>query len=426
MPSERGGGGSVGYAARLNQDADVGGTLGEPEIVDDDDIIERGALHLAELLRAASAATTTDGSRSSCVVHTGAGISRAAGIPDFRGPNGVWTRKARGLSPPPCETSLDRAAPTATHQCIAALARAGYVRCVVSCNVDCLHLKSGLPRNKLCELHGNCFAERCEDCRAEFVRDFEMRTVGFKLTGRRCVRCGGRLRDQVLDWDDALPEKELKQAERESASAALSLVLGSSLQIHPSCDIPLKTTRKRRMAKDPEADRVQDAPGKLVIVNLQPTKKDKKAHMVVHAPCDRVMRLVAKHLGLTLEPYVRKDRVMVAHECRASTSGSGYVFTVRIFNAHDENAPVPWIEKLDVAFAEREDIEGATLRKHPLRLKRACSEDDGKILVWLSFHFASGCTEPPVRVQYEVSYESERAVAREFEFVTMRKSFANE
>ena len=224
MPSERGGGGSVGYAARLNQDADVGGTLGEPEIVDDDDAIARGAIHLAELLRAA---TTTDGPRSSCVVHTGAGISRAAGIPDFRGPNGVWTRKARGLSPPPCETSLDCAAPPLTHQGVAALARAGYVRCVVSCNVDCLHLKSGLPRNKLCELHGNCFAERCEDCGEEFVRDFELRTVGFKLTGRRCVRCGGRLRDQVLDWDDALPDKELKQAERESASAALSLVLGT-------------------------------------------------------------------------------------------------------------------------------------------------------------------------------------------------------
>jgi mono-ADP-ribosyltransferase sirtuin 6 len=224
----------------------------------------------------------------------------------------------------------------------------------------------------------------------------------------------------VLDWDDALPDKELKQAERESASAALSLVLGSSLQIHPSCDIPLKTTRKRRMAKDPEADRVEDVPGKLVIVNLQPTKKDKKAHMVVHAPCDRVMRLVAKHLGLTLEPYVRRDCVKVAHECRASTSGSGYVFTVRIFNAHDENAPVPWIEKLDVAF-ELKDIEGATLRKHPLRLKRACSEDGGKILVWLTFHFASGCTEPPERVQYEVSYESKRAVA--YEFTTMRKTF---
>ena len=163
---------SVGYASRLNQDADVGGTLGEPEVEEDERVVEVKATVLANLLSNA---------RGRCVAHTGAGISRDAGIPDFRGPNGVWTRRASGLPAPACETTMARGADASTWR---RLAREGYVRRVVSCNVDCLHVRSGLDRERLCELHGNCFAESCENCGREYVRDFEMKAVGFKLTGR--------------------------------------------------------------------------------------------------------------------------------------------------------------------------------------------------------------------------------------------------
>ena len=88
---------SVGYASRLNQDADVGGTLGEPEVEEDERVVEVKATVLANLLSNA---------RGRCVAHTGAGISRDAGIPDFRGPNGVWTRRASGLPAPACETTM--------------------------------------------------------------------------------------------------------------------------------------------------------------------------------------------------------------------------------------------------------------------------------------------------------------------------------
>ena len=66
--------------------------------------------------------------------------------------------------------------------------------------MDGLHLRSSLPRERLAELHGNCFAERCGRCGRQYVRDFEMDTVGFKHTGRRCNDCGGRLKDHILDW----------------------------------------------------------------------------------------------------------------------------------------------------------------------------------------------------------------------------------
>ncbi len=69
--------------------------------------------------------------------------------------------------------------------------------------------------------------------------------VGFKFTGRRCVAegCNGRLKDHVLDWEDALPEDELEASEKASAEADLAICLGTSLQITPACDIPLKTVK---------------------------------------------------------------------------------------------------------------------------------------------------------------------------------------
>lgn len=419
------------YADRLNPRADVGGTLGEREVEHARDVVEARARALATLLRASvSDDARSEGARRACVAHTGAGISRAAGLPDFRGPDGIWTRRALGLPAPASETTLALAAPTATHQILRALVEAGYVRCVVSCNVDCLHLKGGLAREKLCELHGNVFAERCETCGAEYVRDFEMKTVGFKLTGRSCVvnGCGGRLRDQVLDWEDALPEAELKQAERESANACVSICLGTSLQITPSCDIPLRTKRKRRMPKDPEREKVEDERGKLVIVNLQPTKKDKKADMVIHAPCDRVLRLVAAHLDLRIPPYERVDRVRVSHVCRANSSGPGFTFTLRIFNVHDENAPLPWLDQVIIDFKTTNfKLDSATLVKQPFKVKRVWKgeEESDRITAKLTFHFARGCTEAPGVEAYEVRYDT-RGTCKDFSFVTMRRTYEDD
>ena len=112
-----------------------------------------------------------------CVVFTGAGISTSCGIPDFRGPQGVWTLQRAGKPLPRLKTSFGVAKPSLTHQALVGLVQASKVGFIVSQNVDGLHLRSGVPRNRLAELHGNCFAERCCRCRAEFVRDFEMETV---------------------------------------------------------------------------------------------------------------------------------------------------------------------------------------------------------------------------------------------------------
>merc|ERR1719436_99592 len=106
------------------------------------------------------------------VIFTGAGISTSAGISDFRGPTGVWTRKAEGL-PPIAGTSTVKALPTKTHMGIVELQRRGIVKYVISQNCDGLHRRSGLPASAISELHGNGNVEICEDCGRRYFRDFK-------------------------------------------------------------------------------------------------------------------------------------------------------------------------------------------------------------------------------------------------------------
>ncbi|KAK3234178.1 ditrans,polycis-polyprenyl diphosphate synthase [Cymbomonas tetramitiformis] len=135
----------------------LGGQLGAREFFDPENEVRTRARQLAILIQETQ-------SKGGVVVHTGAGISTSAGIPDFRGPNGVWTCQSRGDDLPKASLPFDQARPSFTHMAILALHQAGLVRFVVSCNVDCLHIRSGLPREALAELHGNCFAERLSAC----------------------------------------------------------------------------------------------------------------------------------------------------------------------------------------------------------------------------------------------------------------------
>lgn len=89
--------------------------------------------------------------------------SSAVGIPDFRGPKGVWTLEKQGKSVE-TDVTFEDAVPTVTHMALVAMVEANIVKHVISQNVDGLHLKSGLPRGSLSELHGNMFMEKCDKC----------------------------------------------------------------------------------------------------------------------------------------------------------------------------------------------------------------------------------------------------------------------
>lgn len=300
---------ATAYAGRLSVYPNRG-IVGVSEVPDSDDAVAEKASRLAEWIAHSDC----------CVLHTGAGLSTSAGVPDFRGPKGVWTKEAqqrrRGArgrrvgrpSPSPAsaadpgsaaagiaraseaaggaagsgsEVNWDCATPTAAHMAVVALHRAGFVRGVVTQNVDCLHRRSGLPMSALAELHGNTFVERCSSrqCGREFVRDFDVGTVGLKPTGRRCPKCSSPLIDFALDWEDPLPPRDLALADTWSSEADLSVVLGSSMQMVPARDLPLRAAR-------------------LAIVNLQPTVRDSDASLVLRGDLDHVLTLVLRHLNL--------------------------------------------------------------------------------------------------------------------------------
>ncbi|KMZ61493.1 NAD-dependent deacetylase 1 [Zostera marina] len=279
---------SLGYAQKLSYREDVG-TVGMTEFFDSTEVLDRKIEEMADIIKKSK----------HLVTFTGAGISTSCGIPDFRGPKGVWTLQHEGKGVPEASLPFHSATPSLTHMALVELERVGILKFVISQNVDSLHLRSGIPRVKLSELHGNSFRELCPSCGVEYIRDFEIETIGMKETPRRCTQlnCGSKLNDTVLDWDDALPPKEMNIAEKQCKMADVVLCLGTSLQITPACNLPLKAIR---------------GGGKVVIVNLQKTPKDKKASLVIHGLVDKVIARVMQFLNLRIPPYVRIDLIQVS------------------------------------------------------------------------------------------------------------------
>jgi len=187
------------------------------------------------------------------VVFTGAGISTESGLRDFRGPDGLWTRRDKGLSTP--HQDFTDAEPNAGHRAITELQALGKLAFLVSQNVDNLHLKAGIDPEKLAELHGNLTKVRCAKC------DFKMDRVEGE---RECPLCGGELVSTVVNFGQSLPENDLANAYEHSRRCDLFIVAGSSLVVYPAADMP-------RVALE--------AGARLVIINRGETPYDEYAHL---------------------------------------------------------------------------------------------------------------------------------------------------
>ncbi|KAI4458776.1 nad-dependent protein deacetylase sirtuin-(6/7) family member [Holotrichia oblita] len=274
---------SCNYADGLSPYEDKG-VLGIPEKFNSAEDVEVKCTQLADWIK----------NSRHVVVHTGAGISTTAGIPDFRGPKGVWTLEKKGMKPD-INISFNDAIPTKTHMALKKLIDDGYIRYIVSQNIDGLHLKTGVVRQHIAELHGNMFIEQCNTCDRQFIRKSATTTVGQKCLEINCPRqqisgraCRGKLCDTILDWEDNLPDSDLKMAELHSSVADLNICLGTTLQIVPSGNLPLSCKKFG---------------GKLVIINLQPTKHDKKADLIINTYVDDVLVKIMKQLGLEIPEY---------------------------------------------------------------------------------------------------------------------------
>ncbi|MFT5686851.1 MAG: NAD-dependent deacetylase [Myxococcota bacterium] len=187
------------------------------------------------------------------VVFTGAGISTRSGLPDFRGPDGVWTRRDAGLPPPRAATRFEDARPNVGHMALVDLLRLGRLAHVISQNVDGLHLMSGIPSDRLSELHGNSRLLKCLACDLRYAHDavgWDRRRMGPGYRTQKphpeqpsCPHCGGRLISSVVNFGDPMPERETDQAWAETEACDLFVVVGSSLVVSPANAMPEAATR---------------------------------------------------------------------------------------------------------------------------------------------------------------------------------------
>jgi NAD-dependent deacetylase len=231
------------------------------------------------------------------VVFTGAGISTESGIPDFRGPGGIWSRYdpedftiQKFLSSPAARKTiwkmstesglLTEAEPNPAHHAIAELHQLGKLDCVITQNIDNLHQKAGVPEDKVFELHGNTRWAVCLSCRRRFPMPEVLQKIKEGIEVPDCPDCHGILKPDAVLFGEMLPEETLREATRRSQNCDLFIVIGSTLLIYPAAYMPTYA---------------RDAGAKLAIVNLTPTPLDHYATVVIQGGAGEIMsRLMEK------------------------------------------------------------------------------------------------------------------------------------
>lgn len=221
------------------------------------------------------------------VVLTGAGISTDSGIPDFRGPQGVWTRnpaaeKMATLQHYLADAEVRRAAwqarlhhpalqarPNAGHRALVQLEQDGRLHALITQNVDELHQMAGTSPGKVIEVHGTLRRVMCWQCGQRQPLNDALARVRAGEDDPHCLACGGILKTDTISFGQALVPQVLERAFQVAEEADLMLAVGSTLQVYPVAGT-VKVAKR--------------AGAKVVIVNDQPTGMDEMADAVLHAP----------------------------------------------------------------------------------------------------------------------------------------------
>jgi NAD-dependent protein deacetylase/lipoamidase len=226
------------------------------------------------------------------VVLTGAGISTDSGIPDFRGPQGVWTRNPEAeklatlqnyLADPDVrrrawrsrlESPAWQARPNAGHRALVALERGGRLDTLVTQNVDGLHQMAGSSPERVIEIHGTMREVACLSCgeRAPMERMLERVRAGEEDPA--CRTCGGILKSATISFGQSLVQADLARAGQAARRCDLMLAVGTKLSVWPIAGM-VPTAR--------------DAGARVVIVNAEPTEMDEMAHAVLRGSISELL-----------------------------------------------------------------------------------------------------------------------------------------
>lgn len=231
-------------------------------------------------------------------VLTGAGISTASGIPDFRGPQGVWTRDpaaAALLEIGPyvrdrdvrergwrawAEHTVWGARPTAAHRALVDLERAGLLIAVLTQNFDGLHQAAGSSPSGVVELHGSLATTSCLRCRAQVATTDVLARLADE-PDPACEACGGVLKPDVVYFGEQLPDDALGRAVAAATDARTFVAVGTTLTVHPVAGlVPLAV----------------DAGARLVVLNAEPTAYDHLADEVVRDPIEESLPALVRDL----------------------------------------------------------------------------------------------------------------------------------
>lgn len=245
----------------------------------------RELTRFAELVRAAQRG----------VAFTGAGISTESGIPDFRGPQGVWNtetpvyyqefmadRDARVRAWERGARMFRRCAdarPNDGHLVIAELERRGHITTVITQNIDGIHHDAG--SSSVIELHGTNRRSACQHCGKDWPTSAIVERVERGDASPECDACGGPIKTSTVSFGQGMPENEMRLAMEAALHADLFVSIGSSLVVEPAASFP-------RFAKQAGAT--------LVIVNSQATPLDDVADLVIRMPIGDTMRALLQQL----------------------------------------------------------------------------------------------------------------------------------
>jgi NAD-dependent deacetylase len=253
------------------------------------DAYENGLDEVADWVRGARA----------IVVLTGAGISTESGIPDFRGPQGVWTKNPAAEKTATLQHYVDdpetrklawqnrlrseiwRAQPNAGHRAVAELERKARLHTLVTQNVDGLHQAAGSSPERIVEIHGTVHGVKCLVCEWRGPMEETLARVEAGEEDPRCLECGGMLKSATISFGENLVPADLDRSQRAAAAADLFLALGTSLGVYPAAGLP---------------EIALSAGARLVIMNQQPTPFDDYAEATSAAPLGEILPALVERL----------------------------------------------------------------------------------------------------------------------------------